>query len=132
MIVDSSAVVAVLNEEDGWRDFDTALREADHPKLSAVTYVELGIVVDRLDDPSVLRRLDRLLDAWGIEVVPLTAAQARSAREAHRDYGRGSGHSAKLDLGDCFTYALAFETGQPLLFKGDDFGQTDIEPALNR
>lgn len=65
MIVDSSAVVAVLNQEDGWRDFDTALREANHPQMSAATYVELGIVVDRLGDPSVSRRLDRLLDSWG-------------------------------------------------------------------
>jgi ribonuclease VapC len=132
MIVDSSAVVAVLNQEDGWRDFDTALREANHPQMSAATYVELGIVVDRLGDPSVSRRLDRLLDSWGVEVVPLTAAQARTARAAHRDYGRGSGHSAKLNLGDCFAYALAYETGQQLLFKGDDFGHTDIEPARKR
>ena len=80
MIVDSSAVVAVLNQEDGWRDFDTALREANHPQMSAATYVELGIVVDRLGDPSVSRRLDRLLDR-GVEVVPLTAAQARTAAQ---------------------------------------------------
>lgn len=130
MIVDTSAVIAVLNQEDDWREFDAALRSASHPRMSAATYVELGLVVDRLRDPSVSRRLDRLLDAWGIEVVPLTVEQARAARAAHRDFGRGSGHAARLNLGDCFAYALASDTGEPLLFKGDDFGHTDIEQAL--
>lgn len=129
MIVDTSAVIAVLNREDDWHEFDQALRNARHPVMSAATYVELGIMVDRLRDPSVSRRLDRLLDAWGIDVVPLTASQARIAREAHRDYGRGSGHAARLNLGDCYAYALASDTGQPLLFKGDDFTHTDISPA---
>lgn len=130
MIVDSSAVIAVLNQEAGWQDIDAALRQASRPQMSAATYVELGIVVDRLADPSVSRRLDRLLTAWGIEVVPLTEAQARTARAAHRDYGRGSGHPARLNLGDCFAYALAADTGQALLYKGEDFGHTDIESAL--
>ena len=130
MIVDSSAVIAVLNQEEGWQDIDAALRQASRPQMSAATYVELGIVVDRLADPSVSRRLDRLLTAWGIEMVPLTEAQARTARAAHRDYGRGSGHPARLNLGDCLAYALAAATGQSLLYKGDDFGHTDIESAL--
>ena len=130
MIVDSSAVIAVLNQEEGWQDIDAALRQASRPQMSAATYVELGIVVDRLTAPSVSRRLDRLLAAWGIEVVPLTEPQARTARAAHRDYGRGSGHPARLNLGDCFAYALAADTGQTLLYKGEDFGHTDIESAL--
>ena len=130
MIVDSSAVIAVLNQEEGWHDIDAALRQASRPQMSAATYVELGIVVDRLADPSVSRRLDRLLAAWGIEVLPFTPSQARTARAAHRDYGRGSGHQARLNLGDCFAYALAADTGQSLLYKGDDFGHTDIESAL--
>lgn len=130
MIVDTSAVVAVLNQEEGWRDIDAVLRQASNPQMSAATYVELGIVVDKLGDPSISRRLDRLLAAWGIDVVALTEAQARTARAAHRDYGRGSGHRARLNLGDCFAYALAADTGQSLLFKGDDFGHTDLEPAL--
>lgn len=132
MIVDTSAVIAVLNQEDDWRDFDRALRDASHPTMCAATHLELGIVVDQLHDPSVSRRLDRLLDAWGVEVVPLTASQARTGRAAYRDYGRGSGHRARLNLGDCYSYALAADTGQPLLFKGDDFGHTDIQSALGR
>lgn len=130
MIVDSSAVIAVLTQEDGWRDIDAALRASPDAQMSAATYVELGIVVDRLGNPSVSRRLDRLLDAWGIEVIALTAVHARAARAAHRDYGRGTGHPARLNLGDCFAYALAAETGQPLLFTGDDFSHTDLESAL--
>lgn len=131
MIVDTSAVVAVLNGESDWKFYDQALRDAPHPRMSAATYVELGIVVDNLGDPSVSRRLDRLLQAWDIEVVPLTAAQAGLARAAHRDYGRGSGHPARLNLGDCFSYALAADTGQPLLFKGGDFDRTDLIPAVD-
>lgn len=74
--------------------------------------------------------VDRLLAAWRIQVVPLTVEQARLARAAYRDYGRGSGHPARLNLGDCFAYALAADTGQSLLFKGDDFMHTDIPQAL--
>jgi ribonuclease VapC len=130
MIVDSSAVVAVLNQETGWQAFDQALREASGSQMSAATYVELGVVVDSMGDPSISRRLDRLLSAWGVDVVPLTAAQAGLARAAYRDYGRGCGHPARLNLGDCFAYALAADTGRALLFKGDDFGHTDVIPAL--
>jgi len=130
MIVDSSAIIAVLNREQHWQRYDHALRKAAGPQISAATYVELGVVVDNLRDPSLSRRLDRLLAAWRIQVVPLTVEQARLARAAYRDYGRGSGHPARLNLGDCFAYALAADTGQPLLFKGDDFTQTDIPQAL--
>ena len=84
MIVDSSAVVAVLNQEDGWRDFDTALREANHPQMSAATYVELGIVVDRLGDPSVSRRLDRLLDSWGRGRAAHSSSSAYRSRSPSR------------------------------------------------
>ncbi len=130
MIIDTSAVIAVLNQEDDWGEYDAAPREASAPLMSAATYVGLGLVVDRVGDPSISRRLDRLLEAWGVEVVALTASQARTARAAHRDYGRGSGHPARLNLGDCFAYALAADSGQPLLFKGEDFSKTDIDPAL--
>lgn len=131
MIVDTSAVVAVLNGETDWHLYAQALRDATRPQLSAATYVELGIVIDNLKDPSISRKLDRLLKTWGVEVVSLTSAQAALARSAHRDYGRGSGNAARLNLGDCFAYALAAETGQPLLFKGEAFGHTDLVPALD-
>ena len=130
MIVDSSAIIAVLNREQHWQQYDHALRKAADPQISAATYVELGVVVDNLRDPSLSRRLDRLLAAWRIQVVPLTVEQARLARAAYRDYGRGSGHPARLNLGDCFAYALAADPGQSLLFKGDDFMHTDIPQAL--
>ncbi len=74
--------------------------------------------------------LDRLLTSWQVEITSVTPSQALLARAAHRDFGRGSGHPAQLNLGDCYAYALASETGQPLLFKGNDFAHTDITPAL--
>lgn len=132
MIVDTSAVIAVLNAEDGWQDYDRALRSATEVRMSAATYVELGIVVDRREDPAISRLLDRLMTQWSVKITELTPVQATIARSAHRDFGRGTGHPAGLNLGDCFAYALAADTGQPLLFKGDDFAHTDITPALAR
>lgn len=129
MIVDTSAVVAVIKAEPGWDEIDRLLEEADRPRMSAGTYLELGIVVDRVGDPALARQLDQLLDAWGVVIEPVTAELARLARAAYRDFGRGSGHSARLNFGDCFAYALASQTGQPLLFVGDDFGATDLKPA---
>lgn len=96
-------------------------------RMSTATYVELGAVVDGGDDPIVSRRLDRLLDVAGTIFEPVTIEQMRIARDAYRDFGRGSGHSARLNYGDCFAYALAKALGEPLLFKGDDFGSTDVE-----
>jgi ribonuclease VapC len=80
----------------------------------------------------VSRRLDDLLRVLDIAIESVTEEQARIAREAYRDYGHGSGHPARLNFGDCFAYALARVTGEPLLFKGDDFTHTDITPALER
>lgn len=130
MIVDTSAIVAVLRAEPGWERFDEALRADPDPQMSAATYTELGVVVDRLEDPVISRRLDSLLTAWGITIVAFNADQARIARRAYADFGRGSGHRAGLNLGDCFTYALTAECGEPLLFKGEDFTHTDIQSAL--
>lgn len=130
MIVDTSAVVAVINREDDWARYATALREAGASLMSAATCVELGIVVDRLGDPSVSRRLDRRLAAWNVDAVPLTPAQARLARAAHVDFGRGRGPAAALNLGDCYAYASATERDEPLLFTGDDFTHTDVRSAL--
>lgn len=129
MIVDTSAVVAVLKAEAGWEAIDATLAETEAPRMSAGTYQELGIVVDRVGDPALARQLDRLLDAWGVVIEPVTADLARLGRAAHRDFGRGSGHPARLNFGDCFAYALASHTGEPLLFVGDDFSETDLTPA---
>jgi len=98
--------------------------------MSAVSYVEAGAVVDNNRNPVLSRRLDDLLRDVGIGVEPVTLNQARIAREAYRDFGKGR-HRAGLNLGDCFAYALAKEKGEPLLFKGDDFCYTDIESGAD-
>ena len=127
MIVDTSALVALLRDEPEAAAFARLLREAPRRLLSAASYVELAAVVDGRGDPVLSGVLDAWLAAWGIEVEPLTVEQARIARTAYQQFGRGSGHPARLNLGDCFAYALARNAGEPLLFKGADFALTDIE-----
>ena len=87
-------------------------------------------MIDGARDPIASRRFDDLVNEAQLIIEVVTEVQARIAREAYRDFGRGSGHPARLNFGDCFAYALARATGEPLLFKGDDFGHTDIAPAL--
>jgi ribonuclease VapC len=130
MIVDTSAVMAVIEGEDGSADVEHALAEASTASISTATAVELTSVLMRYARVEVHREVDRLLDAWGIQLAPFDAAQARIAQQAYRDYGRGSGHPARLNLGDCFSYALATVSGEPLLFVGDDFTRTDIPAVL--
>ena len=126
MIVDTSALVAILRAEQDAERFAMAIEAADVVRLSAASYVELGAVVDQARDAVASRRLDELLEVARVVIEPLTAVQARVAREAYRDFGRGSGHPAGLNLGDCFSYALAKSVGEPLLFKGSDFTHTDV------
>jgi ribonuclease VapC len=132
VIVDSSALVAIVRQETDAHRYDEAIIAATGPRLSAANYLESSIVVDGVRDPVLSRQLDRYLEVMRIAVEPLTARQARIARQAYRDFGRGSGHPAKLNFGDCFAYALATDTGEPLLFKGDDFVHTDVTPAVPR
>jgi ribonuclease VapC len=129
VIVDLSALVAILRNEDDAARFANALANAGTAAMSAVNWVEAAVVVDSARDPVASRRFDELINASEIEVVPVTAAQAALARQAYRDFGRGSGSPAQLNFGDCFAYALATEAREPLLFKGDDFGHTDITAA---
>lgn len=129
MIIDTSAIVAILREEDQARRFAEAIEAASVRRISAATYVEVGAVIDGARDPVASRLVDELLATAGIVIEPVTAAQARIARDAYRDFGNGSGHAAGLNFGDCFAYALARATGEPLLFKGDDFSQTDVAAA---
>ncbi len=98
-------------------------------RVSAASYVEVGAITDRARDPVASRRVDDLLDVAAATIEPVTVEQSAIARAAYRDFGKGSGHPAGLDFGDCFSYALAKVTGEALLSKGDDFGQTDIGPA---
>jgi ribonuclease VapC len=131
VIVDTSAIIAILrNETDAGRYID-ALEGARGTRMSAATYVETAIVVDANRDPVLSRRLDDLLRVAGIGVEPVTAEQAELARRAYQDYGKGSGHRAGLNFGDCFSYALARTAAEPLLFKGDDFPHTDLSAALD-
>jgi ribonuclease VapC len=129
MIIDTSALVAILRDEPEARRFAEAIETARVRRISAATYVEVGAVIDGGRDPVASRLVDSLLDAAGVVIEPVTEAQSRIAREAYRDFGRGSGHAAGLNFGDCFAYALAKATGEPLLFKGDDFSHTDVAAA---
>lgn len=125
-VVDSSAILAVLRQEADADLYLDAIDTADTLRISAANYLEAAIVVDCAHDPVASRRFDQFLAEADIQVEPVTAGQARIARDAYRDYGKGSGHKAGLNFGDCLAYALAKETGEPLLFKGDDFIHTDI------
>jgi ribonuclease VapC len=129
VIVDSSALLAViLNEADEAR-FLEAMIDAPVLRMSAGNWLESSIVVDSLKKTAMKRRLEDLKAALRIEIVPVTEEAADRGRAAHSDFGRGN-HPARLNYGDCFAYALAALSEEPLLFKGDDFSQTDIEPAL--
>ncbi len=129
MIVDSSALIAILRDEPDADTYAQALDGRRPARISAANYVEAAIVADAARDPVVSRRFDELVRVADLVVEPVTAEQAGIARAAYRDFGRGSGHAAKLNFGDCFAYALALDTGEPLLFKGDDFGHTGIRSA---
>ena len=130
MIVDSSAFVGILRGEPGAETLEDALISVRNRRMSAATLVELCVVIDSSRDPVKSGRLDDLLRRFDVEIIDVTAEQAHIARDAYRDFGKGSGHPARLNFGDCFSYALAKTTGEPLLFKGDDFGHTDLTPAV--
>jgi ribonuclease VapC len=129
MIVDTSALIAILRDEPEARACASAIESSAIRRVSAANFVETALIIDASRDPVASRRFDDLIREAQITVEPVTEAQARIAREAYRDFGKGSGHPAKLNFGDCFAYALAKVTAEPLLFKGDDFARTDIEPA---
>lgn len=128
MIVDSSVLIAILRQEEEAKEFSRILA-AETSRMSVANFVEAGVVADSARDPILSRELDDLIRVAEIEIVPVSVEQGRLAREAYRDFGRGSGHPAKLNFGDCFAYALSKETGQSLLYKGNDFGKTDVRSA---
>jgi ribonuclease VapC len=132
MIIDSFALIAILRDEPEAMTCARTIEAASHRRISAVNFVVSAIVIDGSRDPVASRRFDDLVKAAQLVVEPVTEAQARIAGEAYRDFGRGSGHPARLNFGDCFSYALARAMGEPLLFKGDDFAHTDITPALDK
>ena len=128
MILDSSAVVAILRAELEAPQFARAIQAAEPRRISAVSYVEAAVVIDSSKDAIASRRFDDFFRASRIAVETVTAKQAEIARQAYRDFGKGR-HKAGLNFGDCFAYALAKELDEPLLFKGDDFRHTDVEAA---
>jgi ribonuclease VapC len=129
MIIDTSALIAILRDEPETKGCAIAVERAAARRLSAASLVETARVIDGSRDPIVSWRFDDLVKEARIVVEPITEAQARIAREAYRDFVNGSGHPAKLNFGDCFAYALAKATGEPLLFKGEDFVHIDIIQA---
>jgi ribonuclease VapC len=129
MIINTSALVAILRDEPEAKDCALAIERNLNRRVSAANFVEAALVIDESRDPVASRRFDELVKEARIAIEPVTEAQARIAREAYRDFGKGSGHPAKLNFGDCFAYALAKTAGEPLLFKGDDFIHTDIISA---
>ncbi|HTV83100.1 MAG TPA: type II toxin-antitoxin system VapC family toxin [Acidobacteriaceae bacterium] len=130
MILDSSALTAILGNEPEAADPASAIEAAGECRISAVNYVEAAAVIDGSRDPAASRRFDDLVREAAVAIDPVRAVQAQPAREGYRDSGKGSGHPAQLNFGDCFAYALARSAGQPLLVKGSDFSRTDIASAL--
>ncbi len=130
MIVDTSAIVAILRDEPGADAYARLVVDAEGARISAGTYVELGVVIDGARDPVMSAAVDRFLEESRIVIEPLTASQAQVARRAYQQFGRGSGHPARLNMGDCLAYALARELREPLLFTGADFALTDIELVI--
>jgi ribonuclease VapC len=128
MIVDTSAIIAVVNGEADASLYAAALADAPAARISAANWLEAAIVADARFGP-LAYRFDALIADAGIEVVPVTPRQADLARAAYRRFGKGN-HPAGLTFGDCFAYALAAERGEPLLFKGNDFAQTDVTRVI--
>ena len=131
MIVDTSALIAILKHEPDAVIYSQAIEASKTVRLSAASYLEAYIVVERFQNPILKARLEEILEHPGLIIEPVTVEQARIARQAYRDFGRGSGHRANLNFGDCFSYALAREKRESILFKGEDFGHTDLRSAVS-
>ena len=128
MIIDASAVIAVLLREPDAEHYETTITDAPVARMSVANFLEAAIVLEGRGGTPRAADLDRLIERAGIELHPVTEDHARRAREAWRRFGKGN-HPAGLNFGDCFAYALAEAMREPLLFKGDDFSRTDIDAA---
>ena len=129
MIIDTSALIAILRDEPEAARCAQAIESSAVRRLSAASFVEAAAIIDGSRDPVASRRFDDLIKEAQIIIEPVTEVQARIAREAYRDFGKGSSHPARLNFGDCFAYALARVTREALLFKGQDFAHTDVAVA---
>jgi ribonuclease VapC len=125
MVLDTSALLAILRDEPERRAFNEAIEAADTKLMSVATFVEVSIVLEARHGAEAVRDLDLFLERAGIDLVPVDLEQARVARRAFSRFGKGR-HRAGLNYGDCFSYALASVLGEPLLYKGDDFVHTDL------
>lgn len=128
MILDTSALVAIFLREPEETHFARLIQEADRCLISAGTFVEFCMVLEHRIGPQAIHQCDTFLRQAGIVIEPFTLEHAHLARQALHDYGKGR-HPARLNFGDCFAYALSKATGEPLLFKGDDFRRTDVIAA---
>lgn len=126
MIIDTSALIAILRSESDASLYACAIEQDSQRRMSAVNYLEAAVLIDSSKDPIASRKFDELVEEAGIVIEPVTEAQAKIARQAYRDFGKGSGHPAQLNFGDCFAYALAKDKREPLLFKGNDFLHSDL------
>jgi ribonuclease VapC len=130
VILDTSALVAIFFEEPEAESFSRLILDSEICRMSVVSHLEVSMVLERQAKAADARQLDVFLRSAGIVVEPVTLQQGRLARQAFYDFGRGR-HRAKLNFGDCFSYALAKDLGEPLLFKGNDFSLTDIRVAIS-
>jgi ribonuclease VapC len=130
MIVDTSAVIAILRAEPDAELYSDAISDAAVARISSANWLETCIVIDAARNPGLSVQLDAFMIQAGMDVVSMTHEHARIARQAYRDFGKGSGSPAQLNYGDCFSFALALSTGEPLLWKGNDFTHTGLPSAL--
>jgi ribonuclease VapC len=128
MVIDTSALLAILQDEPERRAFNEAIEGAASRAISVASWVEVSMVIETRTGAEGLRDLDLFVDRARIEIVPVNVEQGKAARRAFSRFGKGR-HPAGLNYGDCFAYALASHLGEPLLFKGEDFGKTDVTPA---
>jgi len=126
MVIDTSALIAILQDEPERRSLNLAIEAAEVRLLSSASLVETSLVVETRYGPDGVRDLDLFLAKAEIKIESVDADQAYIARQAFRQYGKGR-HAAGLNFGDCFSYALARFSGEPLLFKGQDFSRTDLD-----
>ena len=129
MIIDASSILAIVLEEDEGPSFTDRILDCEEPMtISPVNVWEIAARINKLGDPAPLGRTERLLDHYGIDIAVIDRTQLEHAIDAQARFGKGN-HGARLNMGDCFAYALAKSRGEPLLYKGDDFPRTDIEPV---
>lgn len=129
MVLDTSALLAILQDEPERRAFNEAIEASDRCRISVATFVEVSIVIETRFGAAGLAELDHFIERAAVEIVPVDVEQGKIARRAYSRYGKGR-HAAGLNFGDCFSYALAVASAEPLLFKGSDFSKTDVAASL--